>query len=236
MSQPLVKLWCASVGDKDLSSAYNRITGRDYWTDEFKWDGSAAYCPEGSEIRGVSSNSELWGPAPAGDKEQFATGAQRDTQTGKLRYDLIPAVAILRTSDQAYFGWMERFPDPTEILDRVLHWARGDTNQDWLALAALATQRCMDGAHEALTRLAVHYAKGAVKYGENNWQKGMPFSRMYASMLRHIMAELAGEDSEDHLAAALFGLFCLQHYEHEIRAGRLPVSLWDMGTPAPVAS
>jgi len=64
-----------------------------------------------------------------------------------------------------------------------------------------------------LKRLAELYMRGAIKYSENNWKKGQPYSRAYASMFRHMVAWREGEASEDHLAAICFNAFALMYYE-----------------------
>lgn len=89
----------------------------------------------------------------SGKREQFETGAVRDTQEGKPRFDLIPV--------------------------------------------------------EALNRLAKHYANGAKKYGEENWRKGLPLDRCFSSALRHLYQYKMGDDSEDHLSAVVFNVFCI---------------------------
>jgi hypothetical protein len=109
----------------------------------------------------------------SGQRQDFDTGARRDVQTGKPRYELIPT--------------------------------------------------------RPLTRVAELYARGAEKYGEHNWQKGMPFLRTFGSLLRHAFAYALGDRSEDHLAAVVFNAFALMHYEEEVAAGRLPPELDDMG-------
>lgn len=66
---------------------------------------------------------------------------------------------------------------------------------------------------EGLRRLADLYARGAEKYDENNWQKGQPYSRVYASLFRHMMAWREGDKSEDHLAAVAWNAFALMWYD-----------------------
>ena len=80
----------------------------------------------------------------------------------------------------------------------------------------------------ALKRLAELYARGAEKYGEHNWQKGMPFSRVFASLLRHAYQYAEGDRSEDHLAAVAWNAFALMTYEVHVTAGTLPGELDDM--------
>lgn len=80
----------------------------------------------------------------------------------------------------------------------------------------------------ALRRLARHFEAGAEKYGDRNWEKGQPLSRFLDSALRHSFNFLEGQRDEDHLAAAVWNLFCLLDTEERIRAGLLPKELDDL--------
>lgn len=66
---------------------------------------------------------------------------------------------------------------------------------------------------QPLKRLADLYMRGAVKYDDDNWQKGQPYSRAYASLYRHMIAWREGDVSEDHLAAVAWNAFTLMWYE-----------------------
>ena len=65
----------------------------------------------------------------------------------------------------------------------------------------------------ALLRLARHFEHGSKKYGDRNWEKGIPESSFIDSGLRHIFKYMAGEDDEDHLIAAVWNLICLVETE-----------------------
>jgi len=80
----------------------------------------------------------------------------------------------------------------------------------------------------ALTRLARHYENGAREHGERNWEGGFPISRCVDSALRHLSQYLAGDRSEDHLAAVAWQMFCALHFEEQIVLGRLPAELADV--------
>jgi len=108
----------------------------------------------------------------SGERQQFATGAVRDRQAGKGRFDLLPALAV--------------------------------------------------------TRLARHFEKGAAKYGDRNWEQGIPLSRFLDLSLIHISEPTAWDD-EDHLVAAAWNLLAALETEARADAGRLPVSLIDIG-------
>ena len=108
----------------------------------------------------------------SGTKQEFETGAHRDTQSGKGRYDLIPPVA--------------------------------------------------------LRRIAGVYQRGAEKYGQRNWEKGMPIGRFLDSALRHIYQYIEGRRDEDHLAQAMWNVAGAIHVETMIERGLLPPELNDM--------
>jgi hypothetical protein len=109
----------------------------------------------------------------SGERQQFATGAVRDRQAGKGRFDLLPALAVIR--------------------------------------------------------LARHFEKGAAKYGDRNWERGIPLSRFLDSALRHLFAYLAGRDDEDHLVAAAWNLLAAMETEERAESDRLPLDLVDIG-------
>jgi hypothetical protein len=61
----------------------------------------------------------------------------------------------------------------------------------------------------ALHQVVQAYTVGAEKYADNNWKKGLRFSRMFGSLLRHAFAWWRGEtfdkdNGQHHLAAVAF--------------------------------
>ncbi len=96
----------------------------------------------------------------SGDRCVFKTGATRDMQEGKGRYDLMPP--------------------------------------------------------RAMFRLAQHFEDGAKKYGERNWEKGIPLNSFINSALRHIFNYMAGERGEDHLIAAAWNMIAAAETEEKI--------------------
>lgn len=52
---------------------------------------------------------------------------------------------------------------------------------------------------------------GAKKYNDNNWMKGLPYSKIYASLLRHLLAWFSGidRDSESGLPHLAHAMACL---------------------------
>ena len=54
-----------------------------------------------------------------------------------------------------------------------------------------------------LLRLARHYENGCKKYGDRNWEKGIPAHSFADSAMRHIFKYMDGQRDEDHLIAAI---------------------------------
>jgi hypothetical protein len=69
-----------------------------------------------------------------------------------------------------------------------------------------------------LRRLAETCAEGAKKYGDHNWQKGIPASVMLNHAIRHIYLWLEGDRSEDHLAHAAWNILGVSHFEEALPA------------------
>jgi|TARA_R110000772_G_scaffold51939_3_gene119206 hypothetical protein len=63
--------------------------------------------------------------------------------------------------------------------------------------------------HKALYSVMDRYLQGAETYGSQNWRMGMKHSVLYDSAMRHLMADWAGDNSEDHLGAALWNIMCM---------------------------
>ena len=81
----------------------------------------------------------------------------------------------------------------------------------------------------SIKRLAVHFALGAKKYSERNWEQGLPLSTFSDSASRHLAQFQAGENDEDHLAAVLWNVVCLMETARRIEEGKLPPELHDLG-------
>lgn len=67
-----------------------------------------------------------------------------------------------------------------------------------------------------LLRLARHYENGARKYGDRNWQKGIPCHSFADSAMRHMLKYLDGQTDEDHLIAAIWNLCGLAWTEEKM--------------------
>jgi hypothetical protein len=79
-----------------------------------------------------------------------------------------------------------------------------------------------------IDRFAKHLEKGAKKYTDNNWQKGMNIRRCLSSLLRHAFQVLTGDETEDHLAAIIFNAGAVMFFRDKIKNGERPESLEDL--------
>lgn len=131
----------------------------------------------------------------SGERRHFETGAVRDIQHGKGRCDLMP----LRVAAKVIDG--------DSILDDIgLFRDTGDTQHLYFALRTAA--RMFDGLADMLLQVAKHFEEGAEKYGENNWQKGLPVHCYIDSAVRHYLKRLRGDKDEPHDRAFVWNLMC----------------------------
>ena len=80
----------------------------------------------------------------------------------------------------------------------------------------------------AIKRLAQHYANGALKYADRNWERGLPLSSFTNSMFSHIIAMMSGDVKEDHLAAIMWNAAGYIWTVDAALNGKLPMSLLDV--------
>lgn len=69
-----------------------------------------------------------------------------------------------------------------------------------------------------ILKLGDVYAGGAIKYADNNWRKGMDWTRIYGACKRHMLKWLGGEDNDpefglSHLIHSFWSLVTLIEYE-----------------------
>jgi hypothetical protein len=75
-----------------------------------------------------------------------------------------------------------------------------------------------------MERLGKHLGLGAEKYDPWNWAKGIPNSRCFASLMRHLTQFAQGDESEDHLAAAACNIMFMIHNE-EVESKRVRMNM-----------
>lgn len=140
----------------------------------------------------------------SGERTQFESGAVRDIKDENGRCDLLPLGVVndLMHMDNGLYhvsqslGFIEQFQLTLDekflfqaMLGFIQDYYKGDKTQ-------------------AMLEVSVHYAEGAKKYGEWNWQKGIPLESFIDSAVRHLLKKFKGMTDESHDRAFLWNCLC----------------------------
>lgn len=134
--------------------------------------------------------------ADSGNRTTYNTGAVRDIQIGKGRCDLLPLDIINLIVGDSFLSAINQYlikKDINSIIDAVLIFIK---------------QR-FKNQFDALIELSIHFEEGALKYGINNWRKGIPENSYIDSAIRHYLKFKRGDNDERHDRACLWNLICL---------------------------
>ena len=167
-----------------------------------------------SEIDKAVANTAERITKDSGEREiNEKTGFNRDTDEGKPKFSeyaeyIIPLMEIIM-KERFEFDNLEplntgyNLDDGIELIDNLM-----------------------------LNRLQGVLARGADKYGADNWRKGNKLSRSFDSVMRHAIQWFEGDTSEDHLAGMVANIMFLMRHEREIQQYRLPEEFGDIGALA----
>lgn len=133
----------------------------------------------------------------SGARRSFETGAVRDIQDGKGRPSLMPlevVYALLNEDNIIYcLGFFKHDGNTSHLFDALRFFAG----------------MAYDGNIETmLMEVSKHFEEGALKYGDNNWQKGIPVNCYLDSAIRHYLKYRRGDNDEDHARAFVWNLMC----------------------------
>jgi len=149
-----------------------------------------------------------------GDVNSAERGSGARYNSNKTRLDLIPVETLSRFWSRV-----------------AAHHARGDAYQEMLsALAALERGRyetfraVFPSLAGYLDVAAEVFDYGCKKYAAWNWAKGMAWSIPIGCALRHIQADLYGEDNDPesglpHIGHALCNIIMLDHFIYNFSEG-----------------
>ena len=137
----------------------------------------------------------------SGARREFPSGAVRDIQDNKGRCDLMPIKVVANLLDSLTGG--------DYILARIAKFTNTRNTQHlYRVLIGFATI-AYDGAIETMIlETSKHFEEGAKKYGENNWQKGLPVNCYIDSAIRHYLKYRRGDKDEPHDRAFVWNLMC----------------------------
>ena len=154
--------------------------------------------------------------------------------TSKCEYKRICSCFKRKEFSSVVFRYIRNLPDVAKAFTKEKNSpVTGDKEQ-------FATGAMRDKADEkprpelvspfAIERLAYWLRDGAHKYGDRNWEAGMPTERTMASLLRHIMKYMQGDRAEDNLAAIMCNAMFLLDVDEKVKRGILPESLMTLPT------
>ena len=136
----------------------------------------------------------------SGDRREFNTGAVRDIPEGKGRCDLMPldvADTILKTREKndevlLCIECYKNCKQPTYLEEALENFIK----------------YYYSNPETALLEVSKHFEAGAEKYGEYNWQKGIPVHSYIDSAVRHYLKHRRGDNDEPHDRAFVWNMMC----------------------------
>lgn len=141
----------------------------------------------------------------SGDRREFESGAVRDMAEGKGRCDLMPLYEVgVLLSEGDYNEIFKCFKSLYSCLDEK----KSTCERYAYALDAIRQFSIITGSTitNLMLEVAVHYEEGAKKYGERNWEKGLPAWCFIDSAVRHLLKYLDGRTDERHDRAFVWNM------------------------------
>jgi hypothetical protein len=137
----------------------------------------------------------------SGTRREFETGAVRDIQEGKGRCDLMPLDVVARLRGN--------YDGKTNIFEYIVHFQHTSETHHLVKALFKFSEEAYDGlVATMLLETAKQFEEGAKKYGEYNWQKGIPTHCYIDSAVRHYLKWLRGDKDEPHDRAFCWNILC----------------------------
>ena len=164
----------------------------------------------------------------SGERSNFTTGAVRDLSVGKGRCDLLPFSEVAhifsicgKASEEAFFEHLSAFMKDGDIevlykcllvlfFDRHVSIKKSGCCKTTIVspCATIPEDIILHDLSDYVLALSFHLEKGAIKYEERNWEKGIPLSKYIDSASRHYLKHLRGDNDENHFIACFWNLVC----------------------------
>ena len=120
---------------------------------------------------------------------------------GKGRCDLLPLSELNIIHEDinrlpCYFlGYIDQFKEDGQLNSLICAFSQMLKELDW-------------NLYQAMLEVAIHFEEGSVKYGDDNWKKGIPVNVYIDSCIRHYLKYKSGMTDERHDRAVLWNLVC----------------------------
>lgn len=141
----------------------------------------------------------------SGNRREFDTGAVRDIQEGKGRCDLLPLDVLY----MIYREKTDKQRNPLRHINKFIQTGVFDHLVDAIEQFMLDEAPFGDCNWATMwLEVAKHFEDGAKKYGERNWQKGIPVHCYIDSAVRHYLKWARGDEDEPHNRAFVWNILC----------------------------
>lgn len=163
--------------------------------DAWRADNKRKYYLYGGEQGETAKKPEQPQIKDSGSRREFESGAVRDICEGKGRCDLLPLDVIGSLMNDSVITEIANFvfTRQTFYLSKIVKDVSGKM---WKSEADMVLD------------LAKHFEEGAKKYGERNWEKGLPVHCYIDSAVRHYLKWRHGDEDEPHDRAFVWNLVC----------------------------
>ena len=151
----------------------------------------------------------------SGERREFETGAVRDISKGKGRCDLLPLDIAAHMLEHLNLDPVLDHLNLDPVLYHISKFSEvHGSSHLYDALFTFGELREWS-IPTMLLEVSKHFEGGAAKYGEYNWQKGLPIHCYIDSGVRHYLKWLAGETDEPHDRAFVWNIMaCLWTLKH----------------------
>lgn len=129
----------------------------------------------------------------SGTRREFSSGAVRDINEGKGRCDLLPLDVV---------GELCESP----ILTLINEYVRTGQKMKLVDALKVFSANTYGDLHTAMLEVSKHYEDGCNKYGERNWEKGIPLHCYIDSAVRHYLKWKRGDKDEPHDRAFVWNI------------------------------
>lgn len=131
----------------------------------------------------------------SGNRRDFGTGAVRDAADGKGRCDLLPLDVVGIVLDNKILKFINRYIRRGNIIDIKFAITRFvSDHKEWADIET------------AILEVSKQYEDGCKKYGDRNWEKGIPVHCYIDSGVRHYLKYLRGDKDEPHDRAFVWNM------------------------------
>ena len=129
----------------------------------------------------------------SGNRREFETGAVRDVAEDKGRADLLPLDTVGLILDDV-------------VLFEINEYVRTGNKMNLVNSIKEFAGAYYENLYSAMLEVSKHYSDGCKKYGERNWEKGIPLHCYIDSGVRHYMKFMRKDKDEPHDRAFLWNL------------------------------